>query len=98
MTDIRKLESEGINLNVRNEIKNFKGSLLFCACNAPAAAVLEGFKGSTSAYRLYRTCMVTTDEWKDKFREEDFIPRNKVNHKLHIEAVTDLTITKDFLY
>jgi len=27
--DIKKLESEGININVRGETKNFKGSLLF---------------------------------------------------------------------
>jgi len=94
MLDIKKLESEGININVRGETKNFKSSLLFCACDTPAAALLGGFKESTSAYRLCRTCMVTTKEWKDKFREDDFVLRNKANHKLHIEAVIDPTITK----
>lgn len=85
MTDIRKLESEGINVKVGSNIKNFKGSLLFCACDTPAAAFLGGFKESMSAYRLCRTCMVTSDECKDRVREEDFILRNKLDHKLHIE-------------
>lgn len=76
MRDIRKLESEGINVKVRGNVKNFKGSLLFCACDTPAAALLGGFKESVSAYRLCRTCMVTMNEWKDGFREENFILRN----------------------
>lgn len=62
MSDIKKLESEEININLRGEIKNFKGSLLFCACDTPAAALLGGFKESTAAYRLCRTCMVTNEE------------------------------------
>ncbi|KYN26667.1 hypothetical protein ALC57_03960, partial [Trachymyrmex cornetzi] len=60
MSDIKKLKSEGvITINVRGKIKNFKGSLLFCACDTPAAALLGGFKESSAAYRLCRTCMVT---------------------------------------
>lgn len=95
MLDIKKLESEGININVRGEIKNFKGSLLFCACDTPAAALLGGFKESTAAYRLCRSCMVTTEEWKDKYREDDVILRNKADHMFHIETVTDPTMTKE---
>lgn len=94
MSDIKKLESEGVTINVRGEIKNFKGSLLFCACDTPAAALLGGFKESSAAYRLCCTCMVTNKEWKDRFREDDFILRNKADHESHITAVTDPTITR----
>lgn len=94
MLDIKKLESEGINVNIKGEIRNFKGSLLFCACDTPAAALLGGFKESVSAYRLCRTCMVTSEEWKNKFREDDFVLRNKTDHNFHVETVIDLTMSK----
>lgn len=92
MSDIKKLESEGININIKGEIRNFKGSLLFCVCDTLAAALLGGFK--ESAYRLCRICMVINEEWENKFREDDFVLRNKTDHNFHIETVTDLTITK----
>lgn len=89
MLDIKKLELEGININIKDETRNFKGSLLFCGCDTPAAALLGGFKQSVSAYRLCRTCMVMNKEWKDKFREDEFVLRNKIDHNFHMEIITD---------
>jgi len=38
--------------------------------------------------------MMTNGEWKDRFREDDFILRNKTDHRSHIITVTDLIITR----
>lgn len=64
MKDIITLENEGISVNLGAETKNFKGSLLFCAGDTPAAAFLGGFKESVSAYRFCRSCLATSEEYK----------------------------------
>lgn len=92
--DIVKLENEGITINVGTETKNFKGSLLFCAGDTPAAALLGGFKESVSAYRFCRSCLTTSEEYKNHFRDDSFMIRNKTIHNNHIEIVTDCTLTK----
>lgn len=92
--DIELLETDGIDINYKGELKNLKGSLIFAAGDTPASAVLGGFKESVAAYRLCRTCMTTSDQWKNNFHEENFHLRNKCEHDDHVEAVSDPTITK----
>lgn len=93
ISDIKKLQTDGIDIIVNGDIKNYKGFLLFCSADTPAAAMLGGFKESVSAYRLCRSCMVTTDQWKNHFRESNFPARHKIEHEEHIAAVTDSSIT-----
>ncbi|XP_011688405.1 PREDICTED: uncharacterized protein LOC105450321 [Wasmannia auropunctata] len=50
--DIIKLRTEGVTINVRGNDTIFKGSLLFCCADTPAAALMRGFKESVSAHRL----------------------------------------------
>jgi len=92
---IQELQRNGINININGEIKNFKGFLLFCSGDTPAASVLGGFKASVSAYRLCRSCMTTKNEWKTSFRDNNFQPRNEAIHQNHLQTVTDPTLTKD---
>ena len=94
INDIKVFKSVGIDIEVQGQMKNFKGSLIFCAGDTPASALLGGFKESVSAYRPCRTCMTTIDEFKTYFRKDDFHLRNKLEYADHVVAVTDPTITK----
>lgn len=94
MNDTVKLENEGITINVGAETKNFKGSLLFCAGDTPAAALIGGFKESVSAYRFCSSCLTTSEEYKSHFSDDNFTIRNKTIHNNHIDIVTDPTLTK----
>jgi len=95
ISSIQELQRNGIDININGEIKNFKGFLLFCSGDTPAASVLGGFKASVSAYRLCRSCMTTKNEWKTSFRDNNFQPRNEAIHQNHLQTVTDPTLTKD---
>lgn len=94
LTDLAKLESDGISVEIRGETKTYKGSLLFCAGDTPAAALLGGFKESVSAYRFCRSCMATSEEYRNHFRESNFIIRNKTMHENHLNIVTDPILSR----
>lgn len=94
MKDIVQLENEGITINCGGTQKTFKGSLLFCAGDTPAAALIGGFKESVSAYRFCRSCLTTSEDYKMTFCDTNFTPRNRFIHRDHIEIVTDATLTK----
>lgn len=94
MKEIVQLETEGITIHFGTETKNFKGSLLFCAGDTPAAALLGGFKESVAAYRLCRSCLTTSQEYRNCFSDKHFAARNKITHNNHIEIVTDPILTK----
>lgn len=93
--DINTLQSIGIDIDVGGgKIRNFKGSLFFCAGDTPASAMLGGFKESVAAYRPCRSCTTTNAEWKLNFRDNCFVPRNSVSHQEHLDIINDETITQ----
>lgn len=92
--DIIKLQTEGTNIVINGQLKNYKGSLLFFSGDTLASALIGGFKESVSAHRPCRTCMTTIDEWKNSFRESDFVLRNTRDHDEHIATVTEGHTTK----
>ncbi|XP_066588077.1 uncharacterized protein [Prorops nasuta] len=94
ISDIIQLQTAGIDINVGGKIKNFKGSLLFCAGDTPASAMLGGFKQSVQAYRPCRTCMVTNLEWRKELCKT-YISRTKETHQEYLRIVTDSSITKE---
>ena len=94
VADIVKLQTVGININVNGEVKNLKGSVIFCARDTPTSAMLGGFKESVAAYRPCRTYMTTKDEWCQNFSSDNFILRNKTDHQEHVDIVSDPSITK----
>ncbi|KMQ84883.1 hypothetical protein RF55_16954 [Lasius niger] len=84
--DINILQSIGIDVDVGGgQVRNFKGSLFFCAGDTPASAMLGGFKESVAAYRPCRSCTTTNEEWKLNFRDDRFVPRNSVSHQEHLD-------------
>ncbi|XP_018360136.1 PREDICTED: uncharacterized protein LOC108759276 [Trachymyrmex cornetzi] len=93
MKDIVILENEGVTINLGTETKIFKGSLLFCAGDTPASALLGGFKESVSAYRFCRSCLTAAEEYKTQFHDDNFTTRNKTMHNDHCEIVSDPTLT-----
>lgn len=94
---INVLVNEGISINVNNQEKTFKGSVLFSSEDTPAAAEMGGFKMSVSAYRPCRTCFTTDSEWRLKFDEKYFVLRNAVTHADHLRAVTEPNLSKSLL-
>lgn len=83
---------------MKEKQKTFKGLFLFCAGDTPAAAFLGGFKESVSVYRLCRSCLSTSEQYRNYFYENNFIICNKIIHNHivhnHIEVTTDPTLTK----
>ncbi|XP_057329780.1 uncharacterized protein LOC130670395 [Microplitis mediator] len=94
ISDIIELQTIGINITVNGQMKNFKGTVLFCAGDTPASAMLGGYKESVSAYRPCRTCMTTNQEWREDLPFSNFVLRNKIDHQEQIDIVTDPSITK----
>ena len=86
---MKKLKTEGVNVEVTGELKNYKGSVLFCPADTPAAAMLGGFKQSVNAHRFCRSCTVLITNWQNYFCDTDFIARDRVHHDRDLEAVTD---------
>ncbi|XP_011883997.1 PREDICTED: uncharacterized protein LOC105571135 [Vollenhovia emeryi] len=96
ITDIITLQTQGITVNVtEQEKKVFKGSLLFCAGDTPASALMGGFKESVSAYRPCRQCMTTKHNWKTNFSEDNFMLRDYATHEDHIAAISELHVPKN---
>ncbi|XP_011883897.1 PREDICTED: uncharacterized protein LOC105571040 [Vollenhovia emeryi] len=96
IADIITLQTQGITVNVtKQEKKVFKGSLLFCAGDTPASALMGGFKESVSAYRPCRQCMTTKHDWKTNFSEDNFILRDYATHEDHIAAISELHVPKN---
>ncbi|XP_043474416.1 uncharacterized protein LOC122506359 [Leptopilina heterotoma] len=89
------LQTEGLRISVGNEIKIFKGSILFSSGDNPASAFLGGYKRSVSAHCLCRTCMATESTWKEKFNESEFTLRNVETHNHHLRAINEENITKN---
>lgn len=93
-SDIKKLETDGLDVEINGAVQNFKGSLLFSAGDTPASALLGGFKESVAALRPCRSCMTNREDWKHHFHQDYFQMRNKLLHEEHVTIVTDPTITK----
>ncbi|XP_066602470.1 uncharacterized protein [Prorops nasuta] len=94
INDIRILQTSGITIDIGGgKTKNYKGSLLFCAGDTPALAVLGGFKESTAAYRLCRSCTATNQTWKSGLCDHQFIPRNMTSHENILNIINDTTIS-----
>lgn len=91
--DILKLQTEGMAITVKGHEKIFKGSLLFCAGDTPASALIGGFKESVSVYRFCRQCLTTKYEWKNNFSEQYFTIRDKICHTEHVVAVTEPNVS-----
>lgn len=90
VSDIITLQREGITINIKGNIKTFKGSLLFCAGDTPASALLGDFKESVAAHRLCRTCLATQKDLKLHFSEDVFCLRNKFSHRDHVDLVNQI--------
>ncbi|XP_066601545.1 uncharacterized protein [Prorops nasuta] len=94
INDICTLQTTGITINVgEGKTKTLKGSLLFCAGDTPALAMLGGFKESTGAYRLCRSCTATNHSWKLGFCDRQFTPRNISNHENILRIISAETNT-----
>ena len=63
LEDILKLQT-GVSICVDGSMKNFKGSLLVCAGDTPASALLGWFKEATATYRPCRTCLANENDLK----------------------------------
>lgn len=88
--DIKILQTKGIEIDIgKGELKTYKGSLLFCAGDTPASAVLGGFKESTAAYRLRRSCTATNESWKSRFLDQYFVQRINRTHQDNINTIYD---------
>lgn len=90
------MQTEEITVNIRHQgEKVFKESLLFCAGDTPASALLGGFKESVSAHRLCRQCMTTKHEWRNNFAQQNFVLRDAKSHAEHIAAVSEPNLLKN---
>lgn len=78
--DILRLRTKGITIVIVGKEINFKGSLLFCAGNTTASALLGGYKESVSAIRFCRTCLVRREEWKPNLNC-DFVHRDATSQQ-----------------
>lgn len=91
INDILVLQTEGVNIQIGGQTRNFKVFLLFGPGDAPAQALLGGFKESVAAYR---SCMITCDQLKTCDLEDQVHLRNLVEHNIQIAAVSDKSVTK----
>lgn len=94
INDIKMLQTEGVNIQVNGQTRNFKGFLLFCPGDTPAQAILGGFKESVAAYRPCRSCMITCDQLKSFDHEDQVHLRNQMEHDDHVAAISDKSATK----
>ncbi|XP_066581837.1 uncharacterized protein [Prorops nasuta] len=94
INDIHTLQTIGFTVDIGGgRTKTYKGSLLFCCGDTPALAMLGGFKESTAAYRLRRSCTATTNSWKLEFRDDHFVLRNIEDHERSLNMIKNDTIT-----
>lgn len=94
VSEIKILQTNGIDIVVNDEIKNYKGSLILVAGDTPDSAWLGGFKKSVSATKLCRRCMTDNQFWKSHFNEKDFTLRSMETHREQVQVIPNPTLTK----
>ena len=89
MEDLNKLSSSGVNVTVNGSTENYKGALLAFLADTLASHLLGGFKRSMSfAYRNCRTCMATSQMFREKFNSNDFQLRYTLMHLANCQRLT----------
>ena len=87
--DLNKLSSSGVNVTVNGSTENYKGALLAFLADTLASHLLGGFKRSMSfAYRNCRTCMATSQTFREKFNSNDFQLRSTSMHLANCQRLT----------
>ena len=86
---VRRLSREGIAISRGNQKFNLRGDLIAALGDNPAAAALGGFKESTSASRMCRTCMATKETFKGKHYVNDFVQRNVASYNDQCKLLED---------
>ena len=82
LDDLITLESIGIPIKIKSEVKVFRGALLLFLADNLASHALGGFKESFSfAIRICLTCNATKDNYKTTFRSKQFELRTMDQHK-----------------
>lgn len=78
------MATSGVDVHIHGSERNFRGALLAFLADNLASNFLGGFKMSFSfAFRICRTCLVTTSKLSSSFVSESFKLRNNVDHENH---------------
>jgi hypothetical protein len=89
LSDIKRLETEGINILFDGTNYNFKGTISFLSADNLAAHGLGGYhENFSTVLRLCRTCTVTKHEMQDVFRNNEFTFRTPEMYDRHVAAVS----------
>ena len=84
VSDVKKLETEGITCMTNDGAINFKGSLVCCVADNLAAHAVGGFVESFTSGKCCRFCMINKSDFSDIFIAT---PRTTDAHDVHCSLV-----------
>lgn len=88
LSDLKRLSTDGVKVNIKGCERTFKGALLAFLADNLASNLLGGYKLSFSfSFRSCRSCLVTNAKLSSDFLSDGFILRNKDSHENHCQLV-----------
>lgn len=95
ITSMRRLSSEGMQIQIGNNLEEIFADLIFCIADNPAAAVLAGMKKSCSfALKPCRNCWAEKAQMRTNFRECHFELRSMERHLECCSVLHDKDLSK----
>lgn len=93
---VNQLATDGLEVTVNGVQRVIKGTLLYAIADNPAAALLGGFKASSSfSQKPCRRCMADQTSMREKFLDKDFTLRTMEAYKEQCETINNAELSKE---